>query len=786
MPKLHASSKKNRNSDTPSNSASIAKVLNKHDYIKKIINVDEKDPKRFICTVCSKNQKKTAKKDGIVIGGRFTWLKKHLTTPTHKEFTPQEEMKDLLEAINSLGRSQQGNTAQSAKLEDSNVSDNASETDEETKEIEELPLSKDQEANVYIDLGHFITKNHLPFSIADPLLDFIKEMNLKYEEKLLKRAHISTTTIIKVIRECMGSTLKKSLFDLMRKRPFSILTDQSSDIFGGKYLALLIRYIDSDQEKPITRLLSIIEVENISTGLVLFQKIKEDLLLEEEPIRNNFIGFCTDGESKMISTNNPLSLDKESRIKITKGAGLANRLMKEVNHLVHIRDLCHLYNLIYEDALEEFPVYIVQFIKQVCAYFNKGLRDNALKETQLENGVKKPLSVLGFKEIRWTSLLTSVERILDLWIHIKKYFEEVDNSLGEKFNDPEYHLYSYLLYLLLHKLIGYNIYFQNPYLLYDEIVAKLKEGFLLFSKMVFKKELQDIEFEDAYKIKIEDSGDESYRKSISNFDEFKGNIYQRYPRLEFFVKETIKAYPRRGTLEKECLLHGQDFIIRVISSMKIRLPFLSDVYSKTQVIFLREKICQVSIWRELAAAFPNIITKEEEVKFSEEFDIFELNYKAIYQNHINSEISIIRRWELLSKNYFCISKLAKALLVLPYSSAPVESIFSEFKAFKTPYRNQLSVESLEASILSEQASNLDQKILLSQMIERYPDIWKEKTEPVESPAIINTQAHSNHLEIVLEDKIQPEIQSENIPNIEKDLETQQISSHFREFDSTYC
>jgi len=155
----------------------------------------------------------------------------------------------------------------------------------------------------------------------------------------------------------------------------------------------------TDIEKPITKLLAIIEIGSASTGLVLFNKIKHELILHDDEVKNNFIGFCTDNESKMISTK-VSGLDSKTKALVIKGQGLSNRLMKEVRHLIHIGDLCHLYNLVCEKAIGELPTFIIEFIKQICSYFDKGLRDNRLREIRSETGVKKPISILGFIKIR--------------------------------------------------------------------------------------------------------------------------------------------------------------------------------------------------------------------------------------------------------------------------------------------------------------------------------------------------------------------------------------------------
>ena len=63
-------------------------------------------------------------------------------------------------------------------------------------------------------------------------------------------------------------------------------------------------------------------------------------------------------------------------------------------------------------------------------------------------------------------------------------------------------------------------------------------------------------------------------------------------------------------------------------------------------------------------------------------------------------------------------------MVLPYTTAPVESTFSMFKVFKDPYRNILSYQSLEASLFIEQASGTNTIIITPDMIEKYETLWE--------------------------------------------------------------
>ena len=372
-----------------------------------------------------------------------------------------------------------------------------------------LPLSKEAEASLYINLGDFIAKNHLPFTMADPILTFAKDMTSKYHPKLIERSHTSDTSIARVIKVCMGPILKADIYERMKQQPFSILTDQSSDFYSGKYLALLIRHIDFAAEKPVTKLLAILEIEGSSTSEVLFKKIKDEMP-DDKRIRNNFIGFCTDNESKMMASQDN---------------NLTKRLKQEIPHLYHVRDLCHLYNLICEAALEELPLYATQFLKRVCAHFQKDLASNRLEQIQLQAGIAEPLTILRYIDIRWTSLLEASERILNLWTYLVAYFKDANSVLSSKFADSEYHLYTYLTYILLHKLLGYLTYFENAELLYNDVFDKLREVYCLFAKLILKKGFQGLEFDDIYKIKFEDPSDESFRAHIADVTEFKENLY---------------------------------------------------------------------------------------------------------------------------------------------------------------------------------------------------------------------------------------------------------------------
>ena len=136
----------------------------------------------------------------------------------------------------------------------------------------------------------------------------------------------------------------------------------------------------------MTKLLSVIELGNSSTGEAIYEKVVAELFDNDFDIKKNCIAIYTDGGSNLASTN---------------GSGLYNRLKQDIPSLVHVRDLCHIYNTA-EEACKLFPKNILDFVREACAYINRSVqRQIRYKEFIIARRNKRPT----FKEIRWLVLV---------------------------------------------------------------------------------------------------------------------------------------------------------------------------------------------------------------------------------------------------------------------------------------------------------------------------------------------------------------------------------------------
>jgi len=425
-------------------------------YFEQIVQGDEDNKYRFICLQCTKNYNEKA-------GGYRDGLRKHLESQTHSKKVPTDEEDAYWRCIVHLG----GKDPRPPKAK------------------EESDLSEQKEMELYFLLADFLIQNHLPFNATENLLKLIKSISMNFDPKLVQKASLSSTTMTNIITKCIAKDMKEELYSHLAQSPFSLIIDETSDLLGGTYLAIHVKYIHPKEQKITTKLISILQLQSETTGAAIFAKIRE-AFPSSLKLDNNLIALCTDNASKLIENGN---------------LNLYNRLKAQIPHLIHIRDLCHIYNLIIEKALDEaFPYYVRQFLRQVSAHFSTAQRRAKLIEVQIELGISEPKGMLQFKEIRWNNLLDLSKRIIDLWNPLIQYFKKESSSdLKDNFNE-EYYLLVNLLHLLLSHLHHYIIYFQQENLYYSKVLSKIKESYTLACHFVLKSDYSHCDFTKAFAI----------------------------------------------------------------------------------------------------------------------------------------------------------------------------------------------------------------------------------------------------------------------------------------------
>ena len=111
--------------------------------------------------------------------------------------------------------------------------------------------------------------------------------------------YASGRTKTSCIIDTLSSNDKVKIADNLKKCPFSLATDGSTDYEDVKMYPICVRYFDSDTGHVLSVLLSLTECSEASTGENIFKLSEKELVGLDIPWEN-LISFATDNVSVMI------------------------------------------------------------------------------------------------------------------------------------------------------------------------------------------------------------------------------------------------------------------------------------------------------------------------------------------------------------------------------------------------------------------------------------------------------------------------------------------------------
>ena len=671
------------------------------------LNTD--DPK-YKCLNCEKA--KSPYHSGLVKN-----MLKHLTDDKHKSHFQNNELNDrLLTAINKI-----------KYVEEPSAAEVSSTNNGIQNQIDEQnPLG----ILFQFEIAKFLVDKRLPFVITEELVLFIRRITQKLCKEPIPAYKASRDTITRVVNHCICGSLKQKIIDDLKRTPYSLAIDETTDPYGSSYLAICATYLGNSPDghtKLLTRLISVIQLDVSKTGQAIFDKLDEEFFSKDKSLKHNLMGIATDQGSNMVG----------------RDRGLTALIAQMCPYLVKFNDISHIFNLVFKSALKAYSFDIVGIISKISAHFNAStIRAAKLESIQIQcEPGKKPRKVKAYVPTRWLSLTEALERILMLWKSLEKYYRtEVDEEERRFINaKTEYQLRTALV--LFKKLTFYNVKFQQTNIFYNQVMNMVEESYLVFAKLLLKPHAWEETRQDRYQFPkvFALSFDTSQANQVLMTDqEFSASWVESYPDQEDLTSKLSNAD------KDDIMSQNKAFVVRVLAEMKERLPFSDEVLKKCQVIFSLNT-CNINDWRYLMNRFTNIVPQESHRDLQLELDRFELAVGRSTDLNIKDPVKL---WVSLEGDFPLMAKLAKSLLTLPHSSVPVERTFSQLKNVKTMKRNRLTVENLEACCLVQQKALQDYEIN-QDMLDRRASMWLDPVRPAAQPVANNDQ------------QIQPESVSNN-------------------------
>jgi len=606
------------------------------------IKVNLQDKEKLSCNFCYANgNKSSAEFAKVHIINHFEKNKKHLSIV--QQFNKGHLNHQIIEQLIAIKYNQ--NEASSVSSDEG-----PDETLGPTYELKSQALEKDLEGDEMIKemskdlkftISKFIVQHRLPFALSDPLLELIKSISNRFPNSVLNNTTLSRITCAEIIRECICPSLKEEIIMNLTQSPYSLSLDETSDRFGSSYLAVMATYLpqitfDSTKgpTEPITKLASIIELEESHTGEAIYKKLQENFFALDKRLSKNLIGISTDGGSNLFGT----------------GEGLAGQLIRNIKHMISAHDLSHIFNLICKKALNAFPSKVINIIKSISSHFkHSSIRRAKLKKIQRRMGKDTIYEVLSYTPLRWLSLSESLNRILLLWEPLRIYYNENGDEEEKEYFITKNEVFLRILAILLAELAHYNRGFQKTNIYYDEIFRNLNQSFLTYTDIILNEKGKEFDFQSKYDLEWSNTDLNKVKEHLSSKDQFFLQFMNDYTDLQNLLPDLDEESSAK--IYKSC----QKFILKIIVEMKHYFPYNKEIIKDCDVVFL--KVFDKEKWKVLAKKFDNLVSLEEERDFMGELGRFQRNFLMIKEEAKNEDILL--HWNRLEKHYPLIGRLAK-------------------------------------------------------------------------------------------------------------------------------
>ncbi|XP_058827037.1 uncharacterized protein LOC131687020 [Topomyia yanbarensis] len=483
------------------------------------------------------------------------------------------------------------------------------------------------------------------------------------DSEIAKGLKMGRTKATAIITNVLGEGQHDELSAHLKKTPFSLIADESTDLAAKKSLALIVRTFFWRKAKLVVAdcfydLIQVIETDSRTLHTIVTDCFKRDHI----DYQSNLLGYAADGANNMTGTEK----------------SLATFLKKDCPSLFVLKCICHSMALCSSYACKHVPDRIEQVCRDIYNYLScSPLRTSKFDDIQILLELK-PMKMLHPSATRWLSLESVVQRILDRFEALKIYFGFLTNvdqvekikvvSIYETLNDPVTKLYLTFLAYILNLVNKLNKLFlsETPELLIlNSSVSRLFRTIL------------DCFFKSDYMQKLNDLTKVSNRSiSVDQVNHFRTNIMRFYITLS---NQILKRFNfNDGILVNLTIINPDNIISRKHTSL---LPLLQ--------------------------CFPNVISCDQIQTIDDEYrEVRNINFSEFSNDQLKDPTAF---WEKVLTMERCDGQLAfpalkvfiPCMLILPHSSASVERLFSAYNLNKTKLRNRLETETMRGILATK-------------------------------------------------------------------------------------
>lgn len=218
----------------------------------------------------------------------------------------------------------------------------------------------------------------------------------------LTKMQFKRSKIAALIKNVLNRTIVERTITILRKKLFSILIDENTDIAGVKCLCILVRYVHEG---------------NIRTYLLDYVKVKD---ANAESLYK-YLKYSF--EKYHLSMKNIIGISSDNASVMGKKKSVVTLLLKENPTVAVFPYVCHSMHLLASDACKCLPENLEKFLHRLYTHLSRSpKRQGQLQKIQVGMHLAKHKMIQPSK-ISWLALSECVCRVLEQWDALIKFFD---------------------------------------------------------------------------------------------------------------------------------------------------------------------------------------------------------------------------------------------------------------------------------------------------------------------------------------------------------------------------
>lgn len=552
-----------------------------------------------------------------------------------------------------------------------------------TSNIKESLKPSDEDLSVKrgeLKIAAMLATNNLPFLLSDTLVSLIAD--ICPDSKIAQKMKMGRTKATAVVTQILGPSLQSTLHDYL-KQPgnfFCLIMDETTDVGTKKQCAMTVIYCDKEF-KIKTEFFDLLEMAS-GTADDLYNALIQSVETKNIPLEN-LVGFSSDTTNVMVGEYNSVFA----------------KLKERLPNIVCVRCSCHMIHLAASKACLQLPKSVEDMLRNIGSHFSRS-HNRQQKLAEMQRFYQTQIhQILLPATTRWLSLKACVDRTLEQYPALEAYFrleivedpsritESIIFSLRNQFTKFYLEFMAYVLDLLN----DFNITFQSE----SPLLHKLKPAVEGLIRTIASNFIDLHHVKNTPPLEIEHKNPRLYLPLE--------NLY-----LGVSVDSSLKEVQndvRKEDLERfklDCLA----FYVEVIEQIKQRFIFTDPIYDIIQIV--EPKIIKsfdpqmiTSILNRFPFLAPTYLNKSALINEWREYCLLDL---ASVDDSISIQMNAADFWTKVFKlkdiagteKFKNLKILIGFLLILPFSNASVERVFSKLKLIKTEHRNRLNTETIAA------------------------------------------------------------------------------------------